>query len=180
MGVITFVLPSVITGKLALSSTCPSLIHGPLANVSLNRIADFLRNVSLPIYSHKPPLTLPQTELLDAFTTPTSPAPTSASPDDHLALGTGTYSWSSAPAAFRLHITTPLAFPPHALSLVVGPTGAGKTAVLLALLGELRADAPGAPLPRAGGIAYAAQEAWVLGGTIRVRGRSPVLPQAWG
>jgi ABC-type multidrug transport system fused ATPase/permease subunit len=50
----------------------------------------------------------------------------------------------------------------------VGPTGCGKSALLLALLGELHAG-PDArvSLPRAAGIAYAAQEAFLLSETIR-------------
>jgi ABC-type transport system involved in cytochrome bd biosynthesis fused ATPase/permease subunit len=62
--------------------------------------------------------------------------------------------------------------PTSADSVSVGPTGCGKTAFLLALLGELHAvsfdgDYPRASLPRAGGVAYAAQEALLLSETIR-------------
>lgn len=54
--------------------------------------------------------------------------------------------------------------------MIVGPTGCGKTSLLMALLGEMH-FAPSVPdawfgLPREGGIAYAAQEAWVQNETI--------------
>lgn len=56
----------------------------------------------------------------------------------------------------------------------MGPTGSGKTALLLALIGELHFSPPGPDswfnLPRQGGVAYAAQEPWVQNETIRVRG----------
>ena len=59
------------------------------------------------------------------------------------------------------------------INLVLGPTGAGKTSLLMALLGEMHAapQGPGAfvKLPREGGVAYAAQESWVQNETIRVR-----------
>ena len=57
------------------------------------------------------------------------------------------------------------------LNLIVGPTGSGKTSLLLALLGEMHFIAPGVDswfsLPREGGVAYAAQEPWVMNETIR-------------
>ena len=49
--------------------------------------------------------------------------------------------------------------------------GAGKTSVLMALLGEMHFTPPAADswyhLPREGGVAYAAQESWVQNETIR-------------
>jgi ABC-type multidrug transport system fused ATPase/permease subunit len=61
------------------------------------------------------------------------------------------------------------------LTAVVGPVGAGKSSLLLALLGELHArpdDAasPVAPRPRRrlrGAVAYAPQEAWVQAASVR-------------
>ncbi|RXW15228.1 hypothetical protein EST38_g10627 [Candolleomyces aberdarensis] len=59
------------------------------------------------------------------------------------------------------------------INLVVGPTGSGKTSLLMALLGEMH-FAPSEPdslfsLPhaRAGGVAFAVQESWVQNETIR-------------
>ncbi|KAJ7440383.1 hypothetical protein FB451DRAFT_1058899, partial [Mycena latifolia] len=55
--------------------------------------------------------------------------------------------------------------------LVVGPTGSGKTSLLMALLGEMH-FIPSSPtswynLPRSFGVAYGAQESWVLNETVR-------------
>ncbi|KAG0296659.1 hypothetical protein BGZ97_004481 [Linnemannia gamsii] len=74
-------------------------------------------------------------------------------------------------------------FPVGKLSLIVGPTGSGKTALLLALLGELdrvegqmflpRLDysdhhrALSSSTPRGSGIAYVSQTAWLQNTTIR-------------
>ncbi|PPQ81919.1 hypothetical protein CVT24_010441 [Panaeolus cyanescens] len=73
--------------------------------------------------------------------------------------------------AFRLKIEGELCFRRDCINLIVGPTGAGKTSVLMALLGEMHYNPSSADswyhLPRAGGIAYAAQESWVQNDTIR-------------
>ena len=71
-----------------------------------------------------------------------------------------------------LRITDEVFFERGKLNLIVGPTGAGKTSLLMALLGEMH-YIPTAPdafvsLPREGGVAYAAQESWVQNDTIRV------------
>ncbi|KAF8933797.1 hypothetical protein BGZ47_010698 [Haplosporangium gracile] len=68
-------------------------------------------------------------------------------------------------------------FPVGKLSLIVGPTGSGKTALLLALLGELDRDEGQMFLPRldygklrltiGSGIAYVSQTAWLQNTTIR-------------
>jgi ABC-type uncharacterized transport system fused permease/ATPase subunit len=57
------------------------------------------------------------------------------------------------------------------LNMITGPTGSGKTSLLLALLGEMH-YAPTGPgswvnIPRDGGIAYCAQESWMQSLTIR-------------
>ena len=89
-----------------------------------------------------------------------------------------------------------LAFKKGGFNLIVGPTGSGKTSLLMALLGEFPfsqveggshdanffyvlvvgemhyipvAKDSYVHLPREGGIAYAAQESWVQNETIRVR-----------
>jgi len=73
--------------------------------------------------------------------------------------------------SFHLRIDGTLTFKRDALNLVVGPTGSGKTSLLLALIGELHFELeyPSSwyQLPREGGVAYAAQEAWVQNATIR-------------
>ncbi|EIW53706.1 multidrug resistance-associated ABC transporter [Trametes versicolor FP-101664 SS1] len=72
---------------------------------------------------------------------------------------------------FLLSVDDELFFQRGRINLIVGPTGSGKTSLLMALLGELH-YIPSGPdsfvsLPREGGIAYAAQESWVQNDTIR-------------
>ncbi|PPQ64837.1 hypothetical protein CVT24_008202 [Panaeolus cyanescens] len=73
--------------------------------------------------------------------------------------------------SFRLQIEGELCFKRDCVNLIVGPTGAGKTSVLMALLGEMHYNPRSLDswfnLPRAGGVAYAAQESWVQNETIR-------------
>jgi len=79
---------------------------------------------------------------------------------------------SSTP--FYLHVNVRISFRRGGFNAIVGPTGSGKTALLLALLGEMYAtpltsdSTSWVSLPRSGGIAYAAQETWVTNETIRV------------
>ncbi|KAI9059152.1 multidrug resistance-associated ABC transporter [Trametes sanguinea] len=72
---------------------------------------------------------------------------------------------------FVLRIDDEVLFRRGRINLVVGPTGSGKTSLLMALLGEMHARPMGpesfVSLPRDGGVAYAAQESWVLSDTIR-------------
>jgi ABC-type transport system involved in cytochrome bd biosynthesis fused ATPase/permease subunit len=62
-------------------------------------------------------------------------------------------------------------FARHKLNMITGPTGSGKTSLLLALLGEMHYVPTGSGswvnTPRDGGIAYCAQESWVQSLTIR-------------
>ncbi|KAI0697137.1 multidrug resistance-associated ABC transporter [Cytidiella melzeri] len=72
---------------------------------------------------------------------------------------------------FALRITEEVIFKRGCINLIVGPTGSGKTSMLMALLGEMH-YIPNGPdsyfqLPRIGGVAYAAQESWVQNETIR-------------
>ena len=72
---------------------------------------------------------------------------------------------------FMLKIEDELLFRRGGINLIIGPTGSGKTSLLMALLGEMHFEplTPGAwvNLPREGGVAYAAQESWVQNETIR-------------
>ncbi|KAF9516655.1 hypothetical protein BS47DRAFT_1371638 [Hydnum rufescens UP504] len=72
---------------------------------------------------------------------------------------------------FRLRVEGDLFFHKGGLNLIVGPTGSGKTSLLLALLGELHFSPPGPDswynIPRDGGVAYSAQEPWILNETIK-------------
>jgi ABC-type multidrug transport system fused ATPase/permease subunit len=73
---------------------------------------------------------------------------------------------------FALHVDGELFFKRGAINLIVGPTGSGKTSMLMALLGEMHFAPAGSgswvSLPRDGKVAYAAQESWVQSETIRV------------
>ncbi|KAI0325198.1 P-loop containing nucleoside triphosphate hydrolase protein [Cubamyces sp. BRFM 1775] len=154
----------------AVFSMVPSLVD---AKVSLERIADFLWN----------------TELIDSFESRPEPGEeeicANAVPDDHkdvIGIRHASFAWSkdSVPSVepgrpqkrtFILSVDDELTFQRGKLNLVIGPTGAGKTSLLMALLGEMH-YIPSGPdsymnLPRDGGVAYAAQESWVQNDTIR-------------
>jgi len=72
---------------------------------------------------------------------------------------------------FFLRFDSELTFKRGCINIIVGPTGSGKTSILMALLGEMyyKPDRIGSwcNLPRESGIAYAAQESWVLNETIK-------------
>ncbi|KAF8883972.1 hypothetical protein BD779DRAFT_1787388 [Infundibulicybe gibba] len=133
--------------------------------VSLDRVNDFLHN----------------TELLDSFSEkdvvdflPEDPASS-----DLIGFRDATFVWSDDVAEsltpskqhFSLRIEGELIFKTGRINLIVGPTGSGKTSLLMALLGEMHFTPPGPNswfnLPRKNGIAYAAQESWVQNETIR-------------
>ncbi|KAJ7449230.1 hypothetical protein FB451DRAFT_754458 [Mycena latifolia] len=142
------------------------------AKVSLDRLNDFLHN----------------TELLDSFTskdTPESLVPNEFVPDepasDLIGFRDAIFSWSKGDEAdgrltpssrrFRLKIEGELFFKPGGINLVVGPTGSGKTSLLMALLGEMHMI-PASPsswfnLPRGEGVSFAEQQGWVLNDTIK-------------
>ena len=73
---------------------------------------------------------------------------------------------------FVLGIDDEVFFKRGKINLIIGPTGAGKTSLLMALLGEMHYIPQGPDsfvnLPRTGGVAYAAQESWVQSDTIKV------------
>ncbi|KAF8955959.1 ABC transporter type 1, transmembrane domain-containing protein [Flammula alnicola] len=115
--------------------------------VSLDRLDEFL---------HK-------TELLDSFlevSKPSSsvPVPTPVESSSDIGFRNATFSWSlddeggyTTPSGrvYKLRIDGELLFKRNAINLIIGPTGSGKTSVLMALL------------------AYASQESWVQNETIR-------------
>ncbi|KAJ7480955.1 hypothetical protein FB451DRAFT_1031097, partial [Mycena latifolia] len=137
------------------------------AKVSLDRLNDFLHN----------------TELLDSFTskdTPEGLAPHEPA-SDIIGFRDAIFSWSKDDEAdgtvtpssrrFRLKIEGELFFKPGGINLVVGPTGSGKTSLLMALLGEMYMI-PASPsswfnLPRGEGVSFAEQQGWVLNDTIK-------------
>ncbi|KAF7364887.1 Multidrug resistance-associated ABC transporter protein [Mycena venus] len=134
--------------------------------VSLDRLDDFMKN----------------TELLDSFDEKQAPVLLAAasSTDERIGFRNATFSWSKesdgsstrSQCQFQLKIEGEVLFERGRINLVVGPTGsAGKTSLLMALLGEMH-FIPSSPdswfnLPRSSGVAYAAQESWVLNETIR-------------
>ncbi|KAF8319735.1 hypothetical protein DL93DRAFT_2124628 [Clavulina sp. PMI_390] len=155
-------------------------------------VFDSLRDQLHFVFWAIPNLIQGKTELLDQFTENATVAaefvPPTADPsaigfhnavftwgiDDASRSGSG----SSTPTPltpsrrkFTLRVEGDLRFKPGVFNIIVGPTGSGKTSLLLALLGELHFAPPGPDswfnLPREKGIAYAAQEAWVLNETIK-------------
>ncbi|OSD00626.1 P-loop containing nucleoside triphosphate hydrolase protein [Trametes coccinea BRFM310] len=148
----------------------PQLVQ---AKVSLERISDFLRN----------------TELIDEFERAregeSAEIWTNTVPEDRkgvIGIRHASFTWSKdgVPSqtpggtrrrAFVLTIEDELIFQRGKINLIIGATGAGKTSLLMALLGEMH-YIPAGPdsyvsLPREGGIAYAAQESWVQNETIK-------------
>ncbi|KAJ7797502.1 P-loop containing nucleoside triphosphate hydrolase protein [Mycena olivaceomarginata] len=155
-GMLNWVIPILVM-------LAPFAVNG---KVSLDRLDDFLHN----------------TELLDTFTSkedleitaPNQPA------SNLIGFRDATFAWSSDEAdgtltpssrRFQLKIEGELLFKPGCVNLVLGPTGSGKTSLLMALLGEMHLVPSSLSswynLPRGGGISYAGQESWVLNDTIR-------------
>ncbi|KZV67808.1 P-loop containing nucleoside triphosphate hydrolase protein [Peniophora sp. CONT] len=136
------------------------------AKVSLERVSNFLNG----------------TELLDRYTDGAVSSETLMPETAHidpsvLGFRDASFTWSSDASQsssrrnFVLRIPDELIFKRGAINLIIGATGCGKTSLLMALLGEMR-FVPKTPeswckLPRAGGVAYAAQESWVLNQTIK-------------
>ncbi|ELU36159.1 ATP-binding cassette transporter [Rhizoctonia solani AG-1 IA] len=134
------------------------------AKVSLDRIDDFVQN----------------TELLDSFNDKEGPVILDPNPPASDAIGfrNATFTWTrQVPGTptpsrrnFRLHIDEEVLFRRGKINMVAGPTGCGKTSLLMALEMHFVPSSPDSwfSLPRDGGVAYAAQEAWVQNETIRV------------
>ncbi|KAJ7680686.1 hypothetical protein DFH06DRAFT_1163946 [Mycena polygramma] len=134
--------------------------------VSLDRLDDFLHN----------------TELLDSFSSKDTPEIVASNEPESNAIGfrDATFAWSNdkidgtlTPSSrnFLLKIEGELLFKPGCVNLVLGPTGSGKTSLLMALLGEMHFVPTSLSswynLPRERGVSYAAQESWVMNDTIR-------------
>jgi hypothetical protein len=103
--------------------------------VSLDRVNNFLKNVSNKVLMWLPILTSTQTELLDAFEAKAIPVlfPTDASTDVRIGFRNATFSWSkessssltSSQRQFVLKIDGEILFERGRINLVVGPTGSG-------------------------------------------------------
>ncbi|KAJ7691733.1 P-loop containing nucleoside triphosphate hydrolase protein [Mycena rosella] len=121
------------------------------AKVSLDRINDFLHN----------------TELLDQYTEKEETAEfLAAEASTEIGFRDASFTWSndSDGHKFALRIDDELLFKPGCINLVLGPTGSGKTSLLMALLGEMHFTPSSL---NSWCVAYAAQESWVLNETIR-------------
>ncbi|TFK76754.1 P-loop containing nucleoside triphosphate hydrolase protein [Pluteus cervinus] len=135
--------------------------------VSLDRLSDFLQTTELlDIYSEKP----------SALST-LGDAPVQR---DQIGFKDASFAWTNeftdgtltpSKRNFRLRIDDKVTFKQGCINLILGPTGSGKTSLLMALLGEMHFIPTGPDswfhLPREGGVAYAAQESWVQNETIR-------------
>ncbi|KAH9829649.1 uncharacterized protein C8Q71DRAFT_887891 [Rhodofomes roseus] len=178
MGMKRELTASVVFSSIAVFETFTGLMHNMMgmipgfisAKVALDRMNEFL---------HK-------TELLDDFVdapenNQSSLALSSSGDENLIGVRNAAFTWtqddSVAPASglgrrhFKLRVDGDVLFKRGCVNLVVGPTGAGKTSLLMAILGEmhyvpLTADSLRS-LPRSGGVAYAAQESWVQNETIR-------------
>ncbi|KAJ7059261.1 P-loop containing nucleoside triphosphate hydrolase protein [Mycena amicta] len=139
------------------------------AKVSLDRVDDFLRKTEL----------LDQFDVKDSETTALFASDVDPASNEQIGFHNATFTWSKesdgsrsrSHRQFQLKIDDKLIFERGKINLIVGPTGSGKTSLLMALLGEMH-FVPSSPeswfnLPRSGGVAYAAQESWVLNETIR-------------
>ncbi|KAG8926192.1 hypothetical protein FRC00_003144 [Tulasnella sp. 408] len=151
------------------------------AKVSFDRINDFLL----------------ETELLDRYASSSNTISLGALPpaadSESIGFRNAVFSWSAnAPSTpggpltpsrrnFRLRIEDDLFFEKGKLSLIIGPTGCGKTSMLMALLGEMHFQPQILEsfynLPRGGGVAYAAQEAWIQNTTVNATDLGAVLKQ---
>ncbi|KAI9438180.1 hypothetical protein H4582DRAFT_2111639 [Lactarius indigo] len=140
------------------------------AKISLDRVNDFLCD----------------TELLDEFADAEDSQHVRQADAPHFDQGVigfknASFTWSNDDAAdgaltpsrrrFTLRVHDELFFKRGCFNLIIGPTGSGKTSLLMALLGEMH-FVPMSPvswyhLPREGGVSYVAQESWVQNETIR-------------
>lgn len=154
-----YIIPQLVQGSFYLLSQHLTLYRciPTTAKVSIERIADFLRNVSTRWY-HLPTfiLTSSQTELIDEFdeekSTESVEIQSNAVPEDKkdvIGIRNARFTWSkeSAPSqtpggtrkrAFVLSVDDELALRRGKINLIIGPTGAGKTSLLMALLGMSR------------------------------------------
>ncbi|THH30400.1 hypothetical protein EUX98_g3808 [Antrodiella citrinella] len=136
------------------------------AKVSLDRMNEFLN----------------ETELLDEYTQDNSLSIIESEiEEDAIGIRAAAFTWTvesdgtATPGSnqrnFTLKIEDEVFFKRNCINLVIGQTGCGKTSLLMALLGEMHYTSltPDSivSLPRGGGVAYHAQESWILNETIR-------------
>ncbi|KAJ6508401.1 P-loop containing nucleoside triphosphate hydrolase protein [Mycena sanguinolenta] len=141
--------------KVFSSMTIFDILRKSLGMIFLDRVNDFLKT----------------TELLDAFEEKGTAvlSASDSSSDERIGFRNATFSWSKesdgsltrSQRQFQLKIDDEVVFKRGRINLVVGPTGSGEMHFI-----------PSGPdswynLPRNSGVAYAAQESWVLNETIR-------------
>lgn len=115
------------------------------AKVSLDRVNDFLHNVSpaflcLPFFVALTWCCIRQTELLDSFSEKEDVvglfAESTHVDRDAIGFRNASFSWSNdTDGAFLLKVEEELLFQRKSINLIIGPTGSGKTSLLMALLG---------------------------------------------
>ncbi|KAI9059804.1 multidrug resistance-associated ABC transporter [Trametes sanguinea] len=174
--VATFVTYTIIMGKELTASRVFSSMS----------VFDVLREQLHVISGLLPSMIQAKTELLDEFNEKDAAAaqvvvPPRTTERDVIGIRAAAFTWSNqndgtmTPGPnrrnFTLRIEDEVIFKRGKFNLIVGPTGSGKTSLLMALLGELHYIPTGpdsfVSLPRLGGVAYAAQESWVQNETIR-------------
>ncbi|KAH9972688.1 hypothetical protein BJV74DRAFT_879749 [Russula compacta] len=175
----SFTIASAVFPSMAVFDLLRDQLHGIFlltstliqAKVSLDRVDHFLHN----------------TELLDEHADvkkgDTRALPTDASHfyRDVIGFRNASFTWSNddvnhgsttpSRRKFTLRLDDELLFKRGCFNLITGPTGSGKTSLLMALLGEMH-FIPMSPdawyhLPRSGGVSYAVQESWVQNESIR-------------
>ncbi|KAG8968451.1 hypothetical protein FRC03_007393 [Tulasnella sp. 419] len=156
-----------------------------IRNTSLLNLANMNINWVLPLLTMIATFAT-YTELLDRYATGKEVTIDAMPPTaDRIAIGfsNATFSWHSTNGStpgsgqtpsrrnFQLRIEGDLLFKKNKINLIIGPTGCGKTSLLMALLGEMHFKPEAVDswfnLPRDGGVAYAAQESWVQNATIK-------------
>ncbi|KAF9013099.1 P-loop containing nucleoside triphosphate hydrolase protein [Cyathus striatus] len=130
------------------------------AKVSLDRVDDFLRNA--------------ETVTDKNMSIPTGITAFLQEEDTRIGFRKALFSWSEnieEPHVYKLRIGDDIQFKNGSLNLIVGPTGSGKTSMLMALLGEMYftplAQDSWFSLPRKGKVAYVSQESWIQNDTVR-------------
>ncbi|EEB05999.1 ATP-binding cassette transporter abc1 [Schizosaccharomyces japonicus yFS275] len=97
-------------------------------------------------------------------------APTSKfdADDDEVGFKNATFAWSPNPSKEEFMLKDlSVTFPKGRVTLIVGPTGAGKSSILSALLGELNLISGSYSLPRLNGVSYVPQVTWLRNDTVR-------------
>jgi ABC-type multidrug transport system fused ATPase/permease subunit len=135
----------ILRGQLHLTfHTVAQIIMG---KVSIDRVNDFLQNVraATQVWKLKGDQIRVQSELLDHFTEWKPPASTIDNHPEEAIVGFrhAEFTWSednggsisSSRRPFVLRIPEELTFKRGRINLITGPTGSGKTSILMALLG---------------------------------------------